>query len=157
MENENTTELKPWPMDFDTLKKGDVIPVADVERITGKKAGTKQYAFAALNIVKRMRDHLFDKEKYWTIVMRKDAICILTDIEAAEYNSHEYETSRNRLKRLHVQTLAVDSMQLSDEQRRTHYRRLQVQAFEMSAMRSARLECIRTAKQLDHDAPKDAK
>jgi hypothetical protein len=152
MTDENATELNPWPMDFDTLQKGDVIPVADVERMTGKKQGTKQYAFAALNIVKRMRDHLFDKEKFWTIAMRKDAICILTDVEAAEYNPHEYETSRNRLKRLHVQTLAVDSMKLSDDQRDTHYRRLQVQAFEMSAMRSARLECIKGAKQIGKDA-----
>jgi hypothetical protein len=138
-------------MDFDILKKGDVISVADVEQMTGKQSGTKEYAFAALNIVKRMRDYLFDKEKYWTIAMRKDAICILSDVEAAIYNPHEYETSRNRIKRLHVQTLAVDSAQLSDEQRETHYRRVQVQAFELSAMRSARLECIKTAKQIGNE------
>jgi cytochrome P450 len=152
MTNENTTELKPWPMDFDTLQKGDVIPVADVERMTGKKQGTDEYKFAVMNIIDRMRDHMKRKELFWTVVSRKSAICVLTDPEAAEHNPNEYEKSRKRLKRLHVQTLAVDTMQLSDEQRDTHYRRLQVQAFEMSAMRSARLECIKSAKQICKDA-----
>jgi hypothetical protein len=146
---ENETQATRWPMDFDALKKGDVIPVADVEQMTGKKQGTKEYQFALLNMVKRMRDNLFHNEKFWTIAIRKDAICILNDVEASEYNPKEYETSRNRLKRLHVQCLAVDSMQLSDEQRDAHYRRLQVQAFEMSAMRTARLESIKTAKQIE--------
>jgi len=153
---ENTNQATRWPMDYDALKKGDVIAVADVERITGKKQGTKEYQFALLGLVKRMRDALFHQEKFWTIAIRKDAVCILNDVEASEYNPREYESSRNRLKRLHVQCLAVDSAELTDGQREAHYRRLQVQAFEMSAMRSARLECVKATRQLDHEASKDA-
>ena len=152
MTNENTTELKPWPMDFDTLQKGDVIPVADVEQMTGKKQGTKEYQFAILNVVDRIKGALFHKEKFWTIAIRKDAICILTDAEATEYNFREGERAQCRLKRLNVQMLAVDSTQLTDEQRDVHYRKQQTLAFVVSSMRSARLECIKSAKQIGKDA-----
>ena len=146
MTNENVTELKQWPMDFDALQKGDVISVADVEQMTGKRRGTDEYRFALMNLKDMICGYLESKERMWTVSTEGDRINILTDTEAVKYTESWYESGRKRMRRMHSLAMGVDTAQLTTTLRDAHYRNIQVHGFEISAMKKSRAEALKAAR-----------
>lgn len=126
-----------YPLDFDTLEKGTVIPREKVEEIMGVKFTSPRYQFKLMALVDMIQRGLKKRGLLWTVVIRGDQVRILTDAEAVEHNQKQTERGRRKMTRAFVRNRAVDVSQLSEEQKQTHERQLLNQGRMLQAMRVA--------------------
>ncbi len=129
-----------WPLDYDSLDKGDMISVDRIEQITGTKHGTDAYTFSSLKLAKRIQSELHDRGRIWTVKSDRGALRILTDSEAAAYN-HEIQVQdrRSMLRRFHLQQ-AVDTAQLTESDKQEHQRNLEIDGRFIQALLATRKE-----------------
>jgi hypothetical protein len=124
-------ETKRWPIDFESLEKGDVIGVEKLEKITGKVNGTQAYAFAILGLCQYIQNGMDNLNKPVTCKIDKGRIRILTDSEASDYLDHRDEQNRSEQKRIVRHSLNVDQGNLNDEQKSVHLQRIRKQSLEL--------------------------
>jgi len=111
-----TGEAKPYPMDFDAMEKGDVISVAELERITGLKSGTSAYDFAVLKLRGLIQCEQQARGRYVVIASHKGTLRILLDKEATTYLDTTRRHLCGRLGRAHRQLTAVDTAGFSQDE-----------------------------------------
>lgn len=117
-----------YPFDYDNLKKGDEIPVEQLEHITRTKYGDDKYSLRVLSLCEQIERELKERGRHVTVVQRKGAIRILLDSEAAEYNSMRFRQQQEGLVRSHYRGLAVVSANLDETERKRHERRMENQS-----------------------------
>lgn len=133
-------EVALYPLDFDALSKGDVIPAEKIEMITSEKRGTNEYRFKALRLSGRIQDEMRDRGTPVTISFKGDDIVILTDQEASVHNAMLFGQWLRRLAGTHRRSCEVNVANLGPEQRIDHDRKLYEQGFFLQALSKARKE-----------------
>lgn len=133
----STSLTSKYPLDFDALFKGQYITQAELEKITGKTAGTDEYQFALLSLQSQIQSETSCTVK----ISNKYELRVLTDEEASRHNYKLFlQNIRGMRSRFELNT-AVDTAELSDEQKGKHERNLVVQSMYIQAI-------TRTAKQI---------
>jgi hypothetical protein len=115
-----------WPIDYETIEKGDVIPVGRIEELIGAKQFTSAYDLGLLQLTTRIEDELHERGKPWTLRTEKGAIRVLTDAEASAYNHSRQVAARKAMRRRFALLVAVDPDLLDDDQRKDHERYVEV-------------------------------
>jgi len=135
MENEH-------PIDFDSLQKGDVIPVERLEKITRTKHGTSEYQLAVLDLSKQI-----EKEKYLRgtpvfVVQQNSALRLLTDKEAVPYQQGRYNVGLRAAMRNFTKGQFINRSNLNDKEQKILDRNLYVQGRLLQALTSEREKLV---------------
>lgn len=113
-ETNDDFRLSKYPIDIESINKGDYIPKEIVEQITNEKVGTKEFEFARLQLGQNI-EKLFKFNRDMVVVLkyRKDGIQILTDIEAMHELEERNENSVRQIRKQAYQIANVDSSKFS--------------------------------------------
>lgn len=126
-----------FPIDFDSLAKGDVIAPERVEEFSSCKRGSDKFRLALLVLRERVVRELRERDKHYTVAIIKGQLRILTDEEAAIYNSRTFKHGFRRAVRSHRRLAHVDTAGFNELQKSDHERNLLVQGRMLQAARSA--------------------
>src|SRR4051812_6492363 len=98
-------EVRRIPLDFDSLKKGDVLTVEQLEQITNHKQGTNEYNLSIMQLRAEI-DRRF-AEKGITISLRTidSELHILTDDHAVGYSEERFSKGIQIMGRAHQKLL----------------------------------------------------
>ena len=119
-------EVIKFPLDFDTLDKGSVIPQSKIEEILGKKANEPGYQFELLELRNRILSELAHRGKKVAIKQDHGDLVILNDGEASVYLfTWEIRHLRGYMRK-HDTLLAVDSTKLSLDEKVEHRKRIEI-------------------------------
>lgn len=121
------------PIDVNALSKGELLNHDTLEKATGKKRDTQEYAFAVMGL-----QHNINSNTLMTAKITPDGLRILTDSEASEYNHGQFRQALGRTVRRHGKSLQVDASQLSPEEQKKHERQLINQSRIVQAISTAR-------------------
>lgn len=130
--------VKRHPLDFDKIKKGDVVAISELEEIFGIDRSDDRFGLRRLGLADRIEREMRDRGKPVSVRTQKGALAILTDPEAAEHNPRSVRLGFRRMIRSHRKSLEVDTTNLSDGQRKTLEHNIVVQAKMISGARDGR-------------------
>lgn len=136
------TAIRYFPINFDALRKGDIIPSEVIAAFCGSPRGTQCYDFTVLSLRTRIMRECRDRGMSYTLAVIKGELRILTDEEAAIYNARMCRSGFRRQYRSLKRLAQVDPTALSSEQQRDHERNLLVYGRMVQAARSARATVI---------------
>lgn len=110
-----------WPLDFDALQRGDLIPASKVEEIAGCTRDDRRYPMAMLRLSQQIRRHFMsERGDDVTVVSDHDDIRIHTMQEQAAYTRREDDRRRRSYVRNLRSGLSVDLSQLNETECREH-------------------------------------
>ena len=138
MQSDELDETRRWPVDYETLKKGDVITADRLEKLVGLKRDNPRYSLAIMSLKQRIQDDLEDIGSIWTLAIVKNDLRVLTDAEASEYNHRSLLNGMAKMFRSQYRNMAVDVTELTDDQEKDHIRRIEVDGKILQAIRAAR-------------------
>jgi hypothetical protein len=115
-----------FPIDYDSLKKGDVIPAELLEKIAEAPRSTPKYQLKVLAFQQQIMDEMRARGNPVTVIVRGGEIVVLTDAEASTYNAERLGAHLHGVMRAHERSQAVDVANLDDEQKKVHTRRVEV-------------------------------
>jgi len=125
-----SAEASRFPLDFDSLKRGDFLSPEAVEEATLKQRTDPDYWRAVLRLKAKIVDHFkVAHGDLVTVVQRGDGLRILTHAEQAEHAPMREERAVRQLVLSHAEGQAVDLSQLDSEQRQKHERWMLRNAF----------------------------
>lgn len=127
-----------YPIDVDTLNKGDVISVERLEKITGRSRNHKHFSLEVLKVKDLIRRELRAHQRVLTIVSRKGNLVVCVDAEAATYNHATFGAKLRQAANAHFQNMAVDTTNLDDAQRQAHERAVLTDGRVLQAANKAR-------------------
>lgn len=129
--------FEKWPIDWDSLNKGDVIPVERLEQITETPRTSELYALKVLRFRHWLESEM--KSRFRPVVTCSDhgALRILTDAEAVEYTAKRFQQAQNTMEASHRKAMDIDVGNLTDGEKRQHRQNTEVQAFVLLANRKA--------------------
>lgn len=137
---QNMIDAKAYPIDYDALEKGGTISVEELEHITGKKSSTYAFGLAVLAFSQNLQERLEERGLDCVIAQEKRGIKILTDIEASQYSSAEFNKHVRGMGRNLKRILSVDTSEFDADQRALHDARAGRMSFIYAATRKARRE-----------------
>ncbi len=119
-------DAQRYPLDYEALKKGDVISQEQLEHITGEQAGTQEFQLKVLGLREKIEGAKEDMGEPVVLASHENTLRVLTDLEASErLNGH-----RRRAVRLLRRTVrrfgAVDVTEFSGDELYTHNRRVEI-------------------------------
>lgn len=127
-----------WPLDVDTLSKGDVISIDRLEEITGKTRTDQRWALYVLRVKSAIESQLVRTGRVLTLRMSQGQLVVCVDNDASVYNENEVERGLRKMARAHQRNLAVDVLRLDEERKPSHERTLLVHGRMILAASSAR-------------------
>lgn len=127
-----------WPVDYDTLEKGDTVTRERLEQITGERAGSKGYQLKAIGLQSQIERELHSRGKLWTVKIEREEIRILTDPEASSHNHALQIQARKAMQKRFALNTAVDVAKLDDEQKKQHDRLMEVDGKYIQAITAVR-------------------
>lgn len=133
-------EATPFPLDFDALKKGDVISEDRLEAITSEKRETKEYQFKAMSLADRIEREMAERGLSVYAVVRREKIRILTDDEAKEHTQRLGLQAVRKLFRAVRKGGAVDTTGFTIEQKQEHERQIIMLGRYAAAIKQVRRE-----------------
>lgn len=129
-----TAEL--FPLDFDTLKRGDYLPAEVVEQAVLASRTDPDYRVRTLVLRDEIRRHFREhRADIVTVVSEKDGLRILTHREQADHAPRRERRAISQIMVAQVEGRAVDVAQLQDEQRERHERWLHRNSFRIQQLR----------------------
>ncbi len=130
-------EIEKWPLDFESISKGDVI--AEVQcRAVLKPKDDKDFQLKLLALKEQIERKHADAGVVLTIKITRNSLHVLTDAEASEYNETRQQHALRHFVKSHRRLLGVEIVNLSPEQAGEHDRRVAHSATYMTAIKSAR-------------------
>ncbi len=137
-------EVRQYPIDYDNVTKGTVIPVEEVERLVDAKAGTEKFALASLGLRQRIEQDLEGLGRPMMVAQRHHAIEMLDDEEAASYGAQLFNRCMRGMMRHHRRNgVAVAIQELSPKSRSEHERNMEINGKTLQGMISSRREAIK--------------
>lgn len=137
-----TAETKRFPVDYDTLAKGDIIPVQRIEEITSSSRSSANFSFEAMKLKERIEREMEAIGKPVILKLDQGNLVVLTDSEAITYVDEMFQQFRRRMIRQHIRgEAAIDVAKLTDEEQKTHERASYVRGKEIQAITTARRQC----------------
>jgi len=111
-------------LDFDALKKGDVITVREQEALIGLPSGTPQFQLAVLALIGEIESELDRRGRDWVVRQRDYEIVILTDSEASKYIEKRDQKSYRGCKKRHRKRCNIDESNLTQEEIADHRKQI---------------------------------
>ena len=110
-----------FPLDFDKLQKGSIVPKEKVEELYNISHTDKLYSLRVLGLREEIERELANRKRPVVTRCIDDAIHILEDAAAAKYTAHQGRAAVRKLVRTHHRALTgVDVSNLTDDERREH-------------------------------------
>lgn len=138
----NDFNVTRYPIDFDALKKGDVISVEALIRITGLKPNEDGYPWAVMQLRSRIEEELEVRGYPVTLAQIKGDLHILEDAEASSYNWSTHNKAIRGLYKSYRRNRSVDISALDEDQKRQHSKRLSNQSVYVQAISQAHKRII---------------
>lgn len=129
--------VSKYPLDFDSLNKGDVVENGVIENFSGARNGTSKFGIAKMVLAKKIEDHLERRGMIVTVKSIRQGLHILTDIEASEYNADSTKQAIRRMGRCLARISGVDRSEFSIDQNLRHDHRVSTVASAYLAARGA--------------------
>ena len=118
MDTEKTTELaKTEELNYGIIKKGESIPVSELERITGFSKSDVRYSFAVMQICQKIETAKRAKGENCLARMRDYQVRVFTDEEANYYLADKFESHKAGLFRTHRYMKVVNTVGFDTEQK----------------------------------------
>lgn len=130
-------DVEKHPIDWSSLKKGDVIGADEMERILGVSRTHRDYSIKLCAFCQRTMDELETRGLVVVCRSDRDAMRILTDAEAAEYLPTKFDKGARISRTAHRQLQQVDPTGLTDQQQKEMRYQIQRQAMILAAERKA--------------------
>lgn len=130
-------DAKRWPIDFESLKKGDVITADELERIFKATPGSKTYLFRMMSLKEKIE---VERRKLHDPIVVKECnneLHLLTDEQAVDYTDRECEMAKRRYGRNLKRMMSVDRSKLRGETDKRHLRNIEVRSRGYQAMQLA--------------------
>jgi hypothetical protein len=122
--------LEKYPLNFDSINKGDTLSCEKLQHVTGKTPGTDEYRYAILGL-----QALIHERTEFTVKIQVDgSLRILTDPEASDHNNKLVLQGYRMICSRHERSLMVDVENLTEEQRTRHDSRLLIQSRYVTAL-----------------------
>lgn len=144
MEDLSEAEIRYFPIDFDSVHKGQTWTPDALERLTERTCGTDAYRLAVLALRERIVRECRDRGNYFTVAIVKACLRVLTDEEAALYNARTFRAGFRRSGKSLKRLLRVDATQLTEQQKMEHERSCLVFGKMLQAANSARAKISAT-------------
>lgn len=129
-----------YPLDFDAIRKGDVLTADVLEEIFGVARSRRAYSSRQVGLAKRIERELALRGRPATVRCVGPEVRVLLDGEASSRNGRLFVQYRRRMSRRHVKMVEVDVANLTPEERDRHGRALVVQAAQLCGLRERRVE-----------------
>lgn len=133
----------PYPMDFDSIQKGDYIPPDTVERITGVEQMHRDYGLAVMKLQERIERECADRGYAVVTKQAKGGIAILTDEEAVTYCDRAFILKMGGMRTAHGKMLGIDRTSLSETATKQLDRSVHVNGWTLKAMWAGRREAFK--------------
>lgn len=146
-------EVNRWPIDFESLNKGDSIPPEKLEEITGCNRGTTDYQFAVLALQQRIMDELEDRGKPATVAFKRNVLRVLTDSEALEHNAKSYSSHIKGLRRDFGRMMNIETANLSDREKVRYEREIEIEGKVLQSIDKTRKQFRISAHKRDTPVP----
>ena len=130
-------DVEKHPIDWASLKKGDVIGVEEMERILGVSRTHRDYSIKLCAFCQRTMDELETRGNAVVCRADHDAMRVLTDAEAAEYLPTKFAKGARIMRNAHRQLQTVDPGGLTDQQQKEMAYQLHRQAMIQAAQQKA--------------------
>ena len=129
------SDTRIYPIDTDGLSKGSVIPSQEIASICHHTPGTDAYALFCLKLREYIQARFAERNEIITVVGERNALRILTDAEASEYNRDQFKRRSKQMVGIHVRACGVDVTALNEDQQKDHEHTIMRQATVLSHMR----------------------
>lgn len=119
-----TPHQRPYPFDFNNLKKGDVISAQQIEDYTGVSRDTSKYGLAVLKVRTLIEIESQLRGQTLTLKQNNGELVVCMDEEASVENSRRCENGLRKYMRAHRRMCGVDVNNLSADRKPIHDREL---------------------------------
>ena len=119
--------MQKYPVDYSSLKKGDIIPQQIIEDILGTSANSTDFSLKLLKLRDRIENEMFARGNPVTIRINQNNLIILNDHEASLWNFNQmFAGVRKVQKRTYYLEETVNIKNLNVDNKLAHMRRLEV-------------------------------
>jgi hypothetical protein len=133
-------EARRIPLDFESLKKGDILTVEQLEAITHRQQGTNEYNLAVMQLRGEIERRFAESGVIVSLRTIDNELHILTDDHAVGYSEERFSKGMQIMGRAHNKLLGVDTSKLSDNVKPRHERNVIVQGKILQAVVVAKQE-----------------
>lgn len=134
-----------YPIDPDTVAKGDEISVETLTQLSGAERGSQKYQLFAMSLGDWIERQKAERGDHVVVTMRKGALRVLLDHEVPAYTARRWRESLG-IQRRAIQAVGhVDRSQLPDDATRNQLDR---QATSMAAQYTAARNAARAANRI---------
>lgn len=130
----NAAKHAKWPMDFDSLDYGSVIPNNVIEDYYGVRVDEESFRFKQIKFIQLVDKELRSRGMIATICVRNGQIKILTHQEAAEYNRKRFNCHIAGMARVHEKNMHVVAQELDKNTRDFHTKTVMFQSRALQAV-----------------------
>ena len=153
-ENLEQTETEQYPLDFDKLEKGSVLPIDKCEELTGLKCDHRDYPLALLRLCDQIKRACDLRGKTLAFRCHQDTIEIMEDGIASHYYEKKIDRGQKMAKRaLGDKIRRVDVSQLTTNQAERHERVIMLETARLQAGKSAIKRIVQSEKQDQLEEP----
>ena len=144
--HEQPPTAERWPVDYDSLKKGDSIPPRVVCEYFKTSQSSRHYSLFAMRLGEMIERELEARGLHVLTCTKNDFVHILTDEEAAESVEVNFNRCFSRARKIHAKARTIDRAQLDAAQNARLDRALMIQGAKLLAARDAEVRAIEEAK-----------
>ena len=140
--------IERFPVDFETLEYGDVIPASKIEQIFQVQRNHRRFGIdGCLKLITMIVAKRPDLRGH--VITINDDVVILAPFEASRYQKRKGEQTRRRQMRVVRDLLGIDRGKMSPEEQDEHDRAVVVNAHHAAALRdtSKKLKIIPAKRQ----------
>lgn len=122
------------------LKKGEFVYSPEIEQVYGVRCGTDEFRLALLKVRTLVIEEFKSRTPSEVVTLREmqDDLKILTDTEAAKYNSEKFEVALDGARRCNFRNRHVDVSRFSPIEAAKHSDVLNYQSRMLSAIKKER-------------------
>lgn len=141
---DDTTESLPaeadtWPLDINSLHKGQDLPASQCETIVGVRQSAARYPFALLGLREWIMTESARIGNPMSVSMRAGGLHINVDAEASRYHSKLAKDAERSVHRNFAHLCrTVSAAGLNEHERGEHEQRVRVLSLKVAALKSAR-------------------
>lgn len=137
------SNVQPYPLDVEGLRKGQVLSIEELEQILGMPRDDRRWQYSLLKLTKKICALRFRLDlPELTMRIEKGKLVICDDEDAALTNSRRSHGRIRGYKRDFRRNLVVDATKLSDETKKIHERDLARGALMIAAIRGVRRKLL---------------
>lgn len=133
------TNIKKYPIDFDSLEPGMVLNKNDLAKTLGLEPSSTEFTWKVLSICQEISDHLHSKLGGWYSVRNlDDGIHILNAIESSLYLQSTMEKYDKKERRDLRRLTHIDTSSFSDEEKQRHKNYIIMKSMQVKAKRNVK-------------------